>query len=135
MPGVDLSKCVFITGGTAGIGRALGYKIKDLPNKPQVIMAGRRQERLDELSKDGFETIRMDLGKDRALLQKEAEQLLARYPEASHVPLPNSEGLWTEWLSLFKVRYYHPQCWNAERSPFCKRNRPRQQVISPLFMY
>jgi short-subunit dehydrogenase involved in D-alanine esterification of teichoic acids len=86
MPGIELSKCVFITGGTSGIGRALGYKIKDLPNKPQVIMAGRRQERLDELAKDGFQTVRMDLSIDRASLKKEAEQLLAKYPDASYGP-------------------------------------------------
>lgn len=97
MPGIGLSKCVFITGGTSGIGKALGYKIKDLPNKPQVIMAGRRQERLDELSKDGFETIRMDLSNDRASLQKQAEQLLAKYPDASHHPSPNS-NLGIKWF-------------------------------------
>jgi hypothetical protein len=47
-------------------------------------MAGRRQERLDELASDGFQTVRMDLGVDRATLKEEAEQLLIKYPDASH---------------------------------------------------
>jgi short-subunit dehydrogenase involved in D-alanine esterification of teichoic acids len=81
MPGIDLSKSVFITGATAGIGRALAYKIKALPSKPQVIVAGRRQDRLDELAKDGFETYKMDVGSDRATLKKDVETLLARYPD------------------------------------------------------
>lgn len=81
MPGIDLSKSVLITGATSGIGRALAYKIKALPGEPQVIVAGRRQDRLDELAKAGFETYRMDVGSDRATLKKDVETLLARYPD------------------------------------------------------
>lgn len=86
MPGIDLSKCVLITGATAGIGRALAYKIKDLPNKPQVIAAGRRQDRLDELAKDGFETVKLDVGADRVQLKKDVELLLVKYPDVCHSP-------------------------------------------------
>ncbi len=81
MPGINLSKCVLITGATAGIGRALAYSIKKLPHEPQVIVAGRRQDRLDELAKDGFKTYKLDVGTDRATLKKSVEELLKEYPE------------------------------------------------------
>ena len=85
MPGIDVSKCVLITGATAGIGRALAYKIRALPSKPQVIVAGRRQERLDELAKEGFETYKMDVGVARPILKKDAETLLAKYPDVGFI--------------------------------------------------
>lgn len=81
MPGIELSKSVLITGATAGIGRTLAYAIRHLPNKPQVIAAGRRQDRLDELAKDGFETYKLDVGADRATLKNNVEELLTKYPD------------------------------------------------------
>lgn len=83
MPGMNLSKCVLITGATAGIGRGLAYSIKQLPHQPQVIAAGRRQERLDELAKDGFKTYKLDVGADRATLKNNVEELLKEYPDVS----------------------------------------------------
>ncbi|KAF5356112.1 hypothetical protein D9756_003934 [Leucocoprinus leucothites] len=108
MPGIDLSKCVLITGATAGIGRALAHKIKELPSKPQVIVAGRRQERLDELADEGFETYRMDVGSDRATLKKDVEILLARYPDLDTVILNagiQREFDFTKEVDLEKIDY------------------------------
>jgi len=87
MPGMNLSKCVLITGATAGIGRGLAYSIKQLPHQPQVIVAGRRQERLDELAKDGFKTYKLDIGADRATLKKNAEEILKEYPDLDAIIL------------------------------------------------
>ncbi len=45
-----MSKIAFITGATAGIGKATAYKFAD--NNWHLILSGRRQERLDEISDD-----------------------------------------------------------------------------------
>ncbi|KXN89844.1 hypothetical protein AN958_04848 [Leucoagaricus sp. SymC.cos] len=108
MAGIDLSKSVLITGATAGIGRALAYKIKALPSKPQVIVAGRRQDRLDELAKAGFETYKMDVGADRVTLKKDVETLLARYPDLDTIIL--NAGIQREFnfkkeIDLEKIDY------------------------------
>lgn len=108
MPGIELSKCVLITGATAGIGRALAYAIRQLPSKPQVIATGRRQDRLDELAKDGFETYNLDVGADRATLQRMVEELLARYPDLDTIIL--NAGVQREFnfrkeIDLDKIEY------------------------------
>ena len=49
--GISECRCILVIGATAGIGRALALALHDLPSKPNVIVGGRRQERLDELTK------------------------------------------------------------------------------------
>jgi len=108
MPGINLSKSVLITGATAGIGRGLAYSIKQLPHQPQVIVAGRRQDRLDELAKDGFKTYKLDVGADRATLKKDVEELLKEYPDLDTVIL--NAGIQCEFdfkkgIDLDKLEY------------------------------
>ncbi len=50
---------VLITGGTSGIGLALGKKLLDLDN--QVILLGRNREKLNTLANLGFNTLQCDL--------------------------------------------------------------------------
>ncbi|MCB0561969.1 MAG: SDR family NAD(P)-dependent oxidoreductase [Phaeodactylibacter sp.] len=52
---------ILITGGTSGIGLALGKALLEMNN--QVILLGRNKEKLAELKKAGFETISCDLNK------------------------------------------------------------------------
>ncbi|MCB9347479.1 MAG: SDR family NAD(P)-dependent oxidoreductase [Lewinellaceae bacterium] len=52
---------ILITGGTSGIGLALGKALLEMNN--QVILLGRNKEKLAELEKAGFETISCDLNK------------------------------------------------------------------------
>lgn len=52
---------ILITGGTSGIGLALGRMLLEKNN--QVILLGRNQERLSEASRAGFEIISCDLTK------------------------------------------------------------------------
>ncbi|MCB0841612.1 MAG: SDR family NAD(P)-dependent oxidoreductase, partial [Bacteroidetes bacterium] len=49
---------ILITGGTSGIGLALGKALLEMNN--QVILLGRNKEKLAELEKAGFETISCD---------------------------------------------------------------------------
>jgi len=85
MPTIADSKCVLIIGATAGIGQALARALVDLPSKPKVIVNGRRQERLDELQKEGFETIKFDVNTDRPNLKHFVDTVVGRYPELDTV--------------------------------------------------
>lgn len=58
---------ILVTGGTSGIGRALGNKLLELGNT--VILLGRNKEKLAAAGKSGFRTIACDLG-----VQEEVEQ-------------------------------------------------------------
>ncbi|KAH9945663.1 hypothetical protein B0H21DRAFT_424112 [Amylocystis lapponica] len=80
-PGIANAKSVLIIGATSGIGRALARSIKSLPSKPTVIVAGRRKERLEELSKDGFETAQFDVTVGREALRTFAKNIVAKYPD------------------------------------------------------
>ncbi|MDH5603190.1 MAG: SDR family NAD(P)-dependent oxidoreductase [Cyclobacteriaceae bacterium] len=51
---------ILITGGTSGIGLALGRSLLGLGNK--VVVLGRNEKKLNDVKKEGFETICCDLG-------------------------------------------------------------------------
>ncbi|KAF8330541.1 hypothetical protein F5887DRAFT_80359 [Amanita rubescens] len=85
MPSIDDSKCILITGGTAGIGRALALALVKLPSKPRVIVVGRRKSRLEELAKSGLETVELDMNTDSSNLKKFADSIVQKYPELDAV--------------------------------------------------
>lgn len=80
-------KCVLVIGATAGLGRALALAIHDLPSKPTVIAAGRRQERLDELAKQGerIKTLKFDVNAGRDELKSVVQDVTQKYPDVCHV--------------------------------------------------
>ncbi|KAL1744939.1 hypothetical protein HDZ31DRAFT_37538 [Schizophyllum fasciatum] len=86
---ITQSKCVLVTGATAGIGRSLARAIRALPSKPTVIAMGRRQERLDdtELSQEGFEIVRFDMNSSPEQIKSCAEDVVRRFPELDAVIL------------------------------------------------
>lgn len=71
---------ILITGGTSGIGRGLAEEFHKLGNK--VIVAGRRQNLLDEIAaaNPGIEGLRLDL-EDSNALKKFAETVRQKYPQ------------------------------------------------------
>ncbi|KAK2462238.1 hypothetical protein APHAL10511_005734 [Amanita phalloides] len=81
MPSIDDSKCILVTGATAGIGRALSLALAKLPSKPRVIGLGRREDRLKELAKAGLETIQFDSNTDSKNLKTFADGVLEKYPD------------------------------------------------------
>ncbi|TRM70385.1 hypothetical protein BD626DRAFT_448899 [Schizophyllum amplum] len=81
------SRCVLVTGATAGIGRALAREIRDLPTHPTVIVMGRRQARLDELAKEGFETVKFDMDTTPDKIKAFADEVVGKYPELDAVIL------------------------------------------------
>lgn len=83
MPSIDDSKCILITGATSGIGRSLALDLVKLPSKPQVIGAGRRKERLEELAKADLHAVSLNLSVELDVLKKSVDDLLARFPEVS----------------------------------------------------
>lgn len=82
MPGITDAKCVLVIGATAGIGRALALAIHDVPSKPTVIVAGRRQERIDELLQKGerIRGLQVDLTKGREHLRTFVDDAMAKFP-------------------------------------------------------
>jgi short-subunit dehydrogenase involved in D-alanine esterification of teichoic acids len=84
MTSIKDSKCVLVTGATSGIGRALAQSIARLPGKPCVIAVGRRQERLDELAKEGLETVQLDVEASYDALKEFADEIILKYPNVSH---------------------------------------------------
>ncbi|KAI0931944.1 hypothetical protein AcV5_004689 [Taiwanofungus camphoratus] len=87
MPGIAECKCVLVIGATSGIGRALALAIHALPSKPTVIVAGRRQDRLDELEKkdERLETAKIDVNSGRGALKSFVHDLTAKYPDLDAV--------------------------------------------------
>lgn len=86
MPGIDAFRCILVIGATAGIGRALALAIHDLPNKPTVIVAGRRQNRLDELAAkaSNVRSVQLNIDVDRDTLVRLVNSVLHEYPEVIH---------------------------------------------------
>ena len=74
-------------GATAGLGRALALAIHDLPSKPTVIAAGRRQERLEELAKQGerIKTLKFDVNASRDELKSVVQDVTQKYPDVCRV--------------------------------------------------
>lgn len=70
---------VFITGGSSGIGRAIAEVLDQRGNK--VIIAGRRKEKLQEVTKanPGMDWIELNV-ENPASIQSVAKQLIAKYP-------------------------------------------------------
>lgn len=86
MPGINDSKCVLVIGATAGIGRALALAIHKLPTNPMVVVAGRRQERLDELVQQGegrIHGVQVDVTKSASELKTFVEETVGTFPNVS----------------------------------------------------
>ncbi|KAF7339901.1 hypothetical protein MVEN_01907400 [Mycena venus] len=83
----DNAKCVLVIGATSGIGRALALAISELPSRPTVIAAGRRQERLKELGEKNLETLQLDVTADLETLKKTVDNLFVKYPNLDAVIL------------------------------------------------
>jgi NADP-dependent 3-hydroxy acid dehydrogenase YdfG len=83
MVGIQDYKSILITGATSGIGRALAQSLTKLESKPRVIGVGRREDRLEELKKDGIEAIKFDTDTDEKGIQKFVDETLAKYPDVS----------------------------------------------------
>ena len=86
MVGINDSKCVLVIGATSGIGRALALAIHALESKPIVIVAGRRQARLDEIATDNDKDCRLksvcvDISAGKDALKKFVESILGEYPK------------------------------------------------------
>ncbi|KAJ6627211.1 hypothetical protein B0H10DRAFT_2292609 [Mycena sp. CBHHK59/15] len=84
---IDDAKCVLVIGATSGIGRSLALAISELPSRPMVIGAGRRQDRLNELKEKRLETVQMDVAADRETLKKTVESVISKYPKLDTVIL------------------------------------------------
>ncbi|THH30087.1 hypothetical protein EUX98_g4118 [Antrodiella citrinella] len=76
------AKCILVVGATAGIGRDLAIALHDLPSRPVVVVTGRRQERLDELSSahERVEAVNFDVTAGREELEKFVKDITAKYP-------------------------------------------------------
>jgi uncharacterized oxidoreductase len=81
---------VFITGGGSGIGRALAESFHKLGN--QVIISGRRKERLEATTKanPGMRSIELNV-EDPASIESVARELIAKYPKLN--VLINNAGI------------------------------------------
>ncbi|CAK5264779.1 unnamed protein product [Mycena citricolor] len=84
---IDQARCILVVGATSGIGRALALAISELPSKPTVIAAGRRADRLAELTVKGLKTVQLDVTEDDAALKTKVDALIAQYPTLDGVLL------------------------------------------------
>ncbi|KAJ7176062.1 NAD-P-binding protein [Mycena crocata] len=84
---IDSAKCILVVGATSGIGRALALALAELPNRPTVIAAGRRQDRLKELEDKGLQPWQMDVSADSSTLKQDVDGLVAKYPNLDAVIL------------------------------------------------
>ncbi len=88
---------ILVTGGTSGIGRALAEAFHDRGN--HVVIAGRRQDRLDEIltARPGMSAVQLDQD-DSASLSRLAEAARTRFPDLN-VLLANAGISRTEDMS------------------------------------
>jgi short-subunit dehydrogenase involved in D-alanine esterification of teichoic acids len=84
---IDEAKCVLVIGATSGIGRALALAISELPSRPTVIAAGRRQDRLKELEEKQLKTVQLDVSADLETLKETVASLLVKHPNLDAVIL------------------------------------------------
>lgn len=107
MPGIKDAKCILVLGATSGIGRDLALALHGLDSKPTVIVAGRRQERLDQISKQGerIKTARIDITSSEDTLKEFVQHTLLQYPDVrpSHHTL--LDGI-DSWFSFAAGRRY-----------------------------
>ena len=133
MTGIKDAKCVLVIGATAGIGRALALAIHDLDSKPTVIVAGRRQERLDELAakSDRIKTARVDINTSYDKLKPFVEDVVTRYPDVS----------WSQRFPRTKTTLMplYPRRWMLSYSPLeystsstSRSPRPSTSAVRPL---
>ncbi|KAJ7462669.1 hypothetical protein B0H11DRAFT_1815674 [Mycena galericulata] len=87
MSTIENAKCVLVVGATSGLGRALALAIFELPSRPVVIAAGRRQDRLKELEDKKLETLQIDVTADLPTLKKTVDSLLTKHPDLDAVIL------------------------------------------------
>jgi hypothetical protein len=107
---IDNAKCVLVIGATSGIGRALALAISELPSRPTVIAAGRRQDRLKELQEKNLETVQLDVAADLKTLKKTVDSLIAKYPNVRDFEFffDSLLNLYPSWMQLSSrlVRIY-----------------------------
>ncbi|KAJ7225814.1 hypothetical protein GGX14DRAFT_641191 [Mycena pura] len=84
---IDNAKCILVIGATSGIGRALALALAELPSRPTVIAAGRRQDRLKELQEKMLETVRLDVAADLDVLKENIDSIIAKYPNLDAIIL------------------------------------------------
>ncbi|KAG2017990.1 hypothetical protein CC2G_007449 [Coprinopsis cinerea AmutBmut pab1-1] len=87
MVGIQDCRCVLVTGATAGIGRELARSIARLSSKLTAIAVGRRQERLEELEKEGLEIIQFDSDTDEKGISSFVDKAIAHYPQLDGIVL------------------------------------------------
>ena len=133
MAGIKDAKCVLVIGATSDIGGALALAIQDLDSMPTVIVAGQRQERLDELAaeSDRIKTARVDTGTSYDKLSQFVEDVVRKYPDVSQPQ--RFTRIKTTLMPLYPRRWmlsYSPQEYSTSstsRSP-----RPSTSAVRPL---
>lgn len=106
MPGISDCKCILVVGATSGIGRSLALAIHALPSNPTVIVSGRRQERLDKLSKTGerLETVRFDVNGSRDDLKRFVQEITSNHPDVcTHGWCGKSRTWLTYFVDTWKI--------------------------------
>ena len=115
MPGIKDAKCVLVIGATAGLGRALAISILNLESQPIVIAVGRRQERLDELSKQSsrMKAMRANINASEEELKNFVQNVLSEYPQVR--PLIGSFSLHHSLKRFWTARCHRIYVWGAAR--------------------
>lgn len=89
MPSINDSKVVLVIGATAGIGKSLALAIHDLPTKPTVVIAGRREERLAQIIAERNESrlhgLKVDVTASTDTLKAFVEDATKKFPEVSEL--------------------------------------------------
>ncbi|VDB94970.1 unnamed protein product [Peniophora sp. CBMAI 1063] len=81
MPSISVCRQVLVIGATAGLGRALSLAIRDLPSSPRVVVAGRRVERLEALSKEErIDAVQLDVSAPREKLITSVNDVIKKFP-------------------------------------------------------